>query len=87
MTTAYCFKNGYALLQQTHAVAAGADIFVLAELPVSSPSHGTLWIEGTATVASVHTNVEGRAKERCCGDGFSRCFARLKRAAQACALH
>ena len=55
-TSAFAFKNGFALLQQSYAVPANADVFVLPELPVEFPAHGTFWLEGSAAVVSVHTS-------------------------------
>ncbi len=65
MASAFLFKNGFALLQQSFAVAANADVFVLPELPVEAPSHGTFWLDGTAKVHSVHTSdAETKLQER-----------------------
>jgi hypothetical protein len=64
MSSAFLFKNGFALISQSFDVSAGADVFILKELAVEAPSHGTFWVEGTASVVSLHTNIESKVTSR-----------------------
>lgn len=61
--TAFCFKNGFSLINETFAVPANTSKFTIAKLSSPNPVHGSLWFEGPK-ILSVSSAQEPLLKKR-----------------------